>query len=217
MKIHDCGYVPLLIAAFIILCIGTWVRGVRLLREKDSQAALPLATLLRSRDHKPIPMIPGTTVFLTAYPDNAPVALLHSLKHFKTLYEQNVILTVVTADVPRVDAADRIELVDISPKFRRVTMTFGYIEEPNVPLGLTLCRKLGWKFDNMTSSFILSRRSLKLSAKSAMLAWQSAPFIFFARNAAGASDYSRIPAGVWLRLAARPMCNGCKVTRDCLQ
>ena len=134
-------------------------------------------------------------MFLTANPNNAPVALLHSLKHFKSLHEQNVILTVVTADVPRVDPGERIEMVEITPNFRRVTMTFGYMEEPNVPQGLSLCRKLGWKFDIMSTSFILSRRSLRLAAKSAMPAWQSALFIFFARNAAGASDYFRIPAG----------------------
>lgn len=74
-------------------------------------------------------------------------------------------------------------------------MTFGYMEEPNVPQGLGLCRKLGWKFDIMSTSFLVSRRSLKLAAKSAMPVWQSRLFMFLARNAAGATDYFHIPAG----------------------
>ena len=37
--------------------------------------------------------VPGTAVFLTGDPFSAPTALLHSLKHYKVLHEQNVIVT----------------------------------------------------------------------------------------------------------------------------
>jgi KUP system potassium uptake protein len=151
--------------------------------------------VLQSLSHKPLPRVPGTAVFLTSNPDYAPGALMHSLKHFKSLHEHNVILTIVTADVPRVDPTDRVEITDISPDFRRVTMTFGYMEDPNVPQGLGHCRKLGWKFDIMSTSFLLSRRTLKLSTKSTLPGWQSRLFILLSRNAAGASDYFHIPAG----------------------
>ena len=140
-------------------------------------------------------MIAGTAIFLTSNPEYAPVALMHSLKHFKSLHEHNVILTIVTGNVPRVALEDRIDLVDVNPRFRRITMTFGYMEDPNVPQALALCRKLGWKFDIMSTSFILSRRTLKLSSKSKLPGWQSRLYIFLARNAAGASDYFHIPAG----------------------
>ena len=54
--------------------------------------------------------MPGTAVFLTAAPESAPTALLHSLKHYKVLHENNVILTIVTEGVPRVSAEDRVEM-----------------------------------------------------------------------------------------------------------
>ncbi|MFV0282053.1 MAG: KUP/HAK/KT family potassium transporter, partial [Rhodoblastus sp.] len=127
----------------------------------------------------------------------------HSLKHFKSLHEQNVILTIVTADVPRVTDSERVLMSDISPRFRQVTITFGYMEEPNVPHGLALCRKLGWKFDIMSTSFLVSRRTLKLAAHSAMPAWRSRLFIFLARNSATASDYFHIPAGRVVEIGAQ--------------
>lgn len=195
MKLLDGGYVPLVIGAFVITLMWTWVRGTNLLALKDSQSEIPMADLLRSLSRKPPPSIPGTAVFLTAHPEYAPVALMHSLKHFKSLHEHNVILTIRTADVPRIDDAERVQMEDIVPGFRQVTMTFGYMEEPNVPHGLALCRKLGWKFDIMSTSFLVSRRTLKLAARSGMPAWQSRLFIFLARNAAGATDYFHIPAG----------------------
>lgn len=54
---------------------------------------------------------------------------------------------------------------------------------------------LGWKFDIMSTSLPVSRRSLKLAASNGMPAWQSRLFIVLARNAAGATDYFHIPAG----------------------
>jgi KUP system potassium uptake protein len=88
--------------------------------------------------------------------------------------------------------------------FRRVIMTFGYMEEPNIPAGLGLCRKLGWKFDIMSTSFLVSRRSPALSAKSAMPVWQSRLFIYLSRNAAAASPTtSTFPRGVPWRSVRR--------------
>jgi KUP system potassium uptake protein len=77
------------------------------------------------------------------------------------------------------------------------------MEEPNVPYGLSLCRKLGWKFDIMSTSFLLSRRALKPAASSAMPGWQRSLFIFLARNATNASDYFHIPAGRVVEIGAQ--------------
>lgn len=195
MKVFDGGYVPLALAAIVILAMMTWLRGTSVLAAKEQSSEVPLDTILRQLDKKPVPTIPGTAIFLTSSPETAPVALMHSLKHFKSLHEHNVILTIITAPVPRVEPEDRVRMELLNPRFRRVTMTFGYMEDPNVPQALGICRELGWKFDIMSTSFLLSRRSLKLSSKSQLPGWQRRLFIFMSRNAAGASDYFHIPAG----------------------
>jgi KUP system potassium uptake protein len=195
LKVLDGGYVPLAIAAVVVMVMMTWLRGTAVLVQKEQDAEVSLDTILGQLDKKPIPTISGTAVYLTSSPQTAPVALMHSLKHFKSLHEHNVILTIVTATVPRVAPEDRVQMEIINPRFRRVTMTYGYMEDPNVPQGLAKCRQLGWKFDIMSTSFLLSRRTLKLSSKSKLPGWQSRIFIFMARNAAGASDYFHIPAG----------------------
>ncbi|MDO8986229.1 potassium transporter Kup [Cypionkella sp.] len=195
LKVFDGGYVPLALAALVICVMLTWRQGTAVLVRKEHEAEVALTTILRQIETKPIPVIPGTAIYLTSSPDTAPVALMHSLKHFKSLHAQNVILTIVTATIPRVAIEDRVQMEEINPRFRRITLTYGYMEDPNVPEGLILCRKLGWKFDIMSTSFLLSRRSLKLSSKSTLPGWQRRVFIFMARNAAGASDYFHIPAG----------------------
>ncbi len=203
MKVHEGGYVPLLIACVVMIAMRSWWRGTEILEAKARESDLPIGMLLRRLDEKPPVLVPGTAVYLTAQPDLAPVALLHSLKHFKALHEHNVILTIRTADTPRVADEDRVEMHDINRLFRQVTLRFGYMEEPNVPKGLLLCRKLGWKFDIMSTSFLVSRRSLKPSTKSDMHSWQRALFIYLSRNAAGATDYFHIPAGRVVEIGAQ--------------
>lgn len=203
MKVLEGGFVPLLIAGAMMLVMRSWMRGTNLLEDKAQQSDVPLRTILESLEKKPPTLVPGTGVYLTTQPQLAPVALLHMLKHFHALHEHNVILTIVTADVPRVADGERIEMFEISSLFRQVTMSFGYMEEPNVPYGLSLCRKLGWKFDIMATSFLLSRRALKPAASSAMPRWQRNLFIFLSRNATNASDYFNIPAGRVIEIGAQ--------------
>ena len=112
---------------------------------------------------KPPHLVPGTAVFLTSDRTSAPTALMHSLKHYKVLHEQNAILSVVTAQKPTVPDSERVKMQQINELFMRVTMKFGYMEQPNIPKAMAICRKQGWKFDIMTTSFFLSRRSLKAS------------------------------------------------------
>lgn len=195
MKIIDGGYVPLLIGALVTIVIWTWVRGTALLAVKDRKTEIALDEIVERIERKPPPTITGTAIFLTAHPDHAPAALLHSLKHFKSLHEMNVVLTVVTADVPRVPISERVIVEEIGRYFRRVTLTFGFMDEPDVPKALVACRDPALRFEIMSTSFLVSRRSLRLAATSPMPVWQRRLFILLARNASGATDYFRIPAG----------------------
>lgn len=195
LKLFEGGWLPLGLAMLMVITMTCWIRGTDVVQGKEAQAEMRLEKLIHMLMAKPLQTVPGTAVFLTSDPDYAPAALLHSLKHFKVLHEQNVILTIRTADFPRVSPDERVTMVDLAPGFRQVTLTWGYTEEPDVPEGLALCRKLGWKFDIMATSFILSRRSLRLSSRREIPGWMARLFILMARNSAPASDYFRIPAG----------------------
>lgn len=195
LKLADGGWLPIAIAAGVILLMTSWIMGSNLVRTKEAQGEIRLDSLIPQLGSKSLSHVNGTAIYLASDPDYAPSALLHSLKHFKVLHEQNVILTIRTADVPRTAPADRVVMTDISPAFRQVILTWGYAEEPDVPDALALCRKLGWKFDIMATSFILSRRSLRLSSRREMPAFMARIFMIMARNSSPASDYFRIPAG----------------------
>ncbi|MCO5065437.1 MAG: potassium transporter Kup [Rhizobiaceae bacterium] len=195
VKVFEGGWASLAVAFCVLMVMWTWVRGSRYLFEKTRKNEIPLEVLVNNLAKKPPQLVPGTAVFLTSDPQSAPTALMHSLKHYKVLHEQNVILSIVTAPTPTVTKAERVRIEQINDLFMRVSMTFGYMEQPNIPKALAICRKQGWKFDIMTTSFFLSRRALKASANSGMPLWQDKLFIGLARTAADATEYFQIPTG----------------------
>ncbi|WP_028349765.1 potassium transporter Kup [Bradyrhizobium murdochi] len=195
LKLLEGAWVPLLFGAAVAVMIWTWRRGAAILTAKTRRIEVPLMDLIKSLEKRPPHIVKGTAVFLTSDPSFVPTALMHNLKHNKVLHEHNVILTIETAQTPRVDVSERVKMETISEKFSTVRLRFGFMESPNVPKALVIARKLGWQFDIMATSFFVSRRSLKPSAQSGMPLWQDHMFIAMSRSANDATDYFQIPTG----------------------
>jgi KUP system potassium uptake protein len=195
VKLLDGGYVPLVIAGVFFVLMWTWVKGTRILFEKTRKIDVPFLELVQMLEKSPPHRVKGTAVFLTSDPDTAPAALLHNLKHNKVLHEKNVILTVNSADVPRVEDEDRVAIEHVGDSFWRIRLSYGYMETPNIPRGLAILRKQGFKFDIMATSFFLSRRSIRPASQSGMPLWQDKLFIGLAKSASDATDFFQIPTG----------------------
>jgi len=195
LKLLEGAWVPLLFGVAMAVMIWTWRRGTSILTIKTRRIEVPLNDLIKSLEKRPPHVVKGTAVFLTSDPSFVPTALLHNLKHNKVLHEHNVILTIETAQTPRVDPAERVSMETVSERFAKIRLRFGFMESPNVPKALAIARKLGWQFDIMSTSFFVSRRALKPSRQSGMPRWQDHLFIAMSRSANDATDYFQIPTG----------------------
>ena len=193
LKVAEGGWMPLVLGGLVMTVMYTWRRGSRLLFAKTRKSEVPLDPLVASLERRPPHRVPGTAVFFTSDPTCAPTALMHSLKHYKVLHEKNVILTIESAPVPRIDPDERVYIEPIGETFQRIKLRFGFMEQPNVPKALAIARKLGWQFDIMSTSFFLSRRTLRMATKSGMPRWQDRLFIGLARSANDATNYFQIP------------------------
>jgi KUP system potassium uptake protein len=203
MKIATGGWVPLLIGGTLFLVMWTWVRGSQILTDKTRREAVPLADLTEMLRARPPHRVPGTAIFLTSDVDMAPVALMHNLKHNKVLHEKNLIATVRIAETPRVPESKRIELVPVNDVFKQLVINYGFMERPNLPKAMALCRKQGVKFDIMATSFFLGRRSVVPATQTAMPLWQDKLYIYLLKNAANPTDFFRIPPGRVVELGAQ--------------
>jgi len=203
LKVADGGYVPLLLAGFVAVMMWTWMRGTRIVYEKARKDSVPLLDLIKMLEKSKPVRVAGTAVFLTSDPETAPGALLHNLKHNKVLHKRNIILTVNTADMPRVPEAEKLSVEDLSDDVKRISVRVGYMETPRVPHFLALARRRGLDFDIMQTSFFLGKRSIKAAATSGMPLWQDNLFIFLSRSAANATDFFHIPTGRVVELGAQ--------------
>ena len=202
-KVLDGGWVPLMLGAAMFVIMWTWSRGSGILTVKTHRDSIPMADLIKMLEKSRPVRVPGTAVFLTNDPTSAPSSLMHNLKHNKVLHERVVLLNVRTETTPRVADANRFELTPLSSDFTLVTLHFGYMEQPHIPRALAAMRKAGLKFDIMTTSFFLGRRTLKASPHSGMPQWQDRLFIALTKQAASAPDFFNLPSDRVVELGAQ--------------
>jgi KUP system potassium uptake protein len=197
LKIHDGGYVPVMIAGTLMVLMWTWKKGTLLLKQRAARHDIPLAQFVgsieRASNHAPVD-VPGTAVFLTSFPDLTPSVLLHNLKHNHALHAQNVILTIKTMPRPTVSESERYVIQSISKRFIKLELRFGFMDTQNVSKALSLCRRDGFKFDIMSTSFYIGRRKLVGDANSGMPHWQDRLFIGMSSFAIDPSDHFHLPS-----------------------
>ena len=195
LKFFHGGYVPVFFALALALAMATWVRGTSIAYKKAHTSSTAVRSLIEMLEKsKSLMQAPGTAVFLTSDPENAPSALLHNLKHNHVLHERNVLLSVSVATTPRVPEEERLSIEHLSDDFIRILVGYGYMEEPNVPRALGQARKLGVKFDIMATSFFLSRRSFRASPDTGMPLWQDHVFITLSKTGTDAASFYRLPS-----------------------
>ncbi len=193
LKILEGGWLPLTLAGLVILIMVTWKRGYGLLQKATRKNEFDLAWLVKKLEAKPPARAPGTAVFFSATGSSAPISLMHNLKHNKVLHERNIILTLKTEEAPRIPAADRIKIDRSNETIIRIVATYGFMETPSIPRILDQCRRKGLNLDLGSTSFFLSRRTLRSTSKSEMPRWQAHVFMALARSAEDATTYYQIP------------------------
>jgi KUP system potassium uptake protein len=194
VKIADGGWFPLAFGLAIFILLTTWKRGRELLHKRMAADALQLKPFIADIAESGISRVPGTAIFLTPDPESVPHAMLHSIKHYKALHEQLVVLSVRVFDVPYVPEIDRVEVHRLSGNFAQVIVHYGFKDEPDLPAALLQCAEAGLCIDMMDTSFFLGRETLIPKLRSDMAYWRELLFIAMFRNAGSATTFFKIPS-----------------------
>ncbi|MDY0014290.1 MAG: potassium transporter Kup [Rhodocyclaceae bacterium] len=192
VKIPQGGWFPLAMGLVSFTVLTTWKRGRALLFNEMKRLSIPLEAIVEGMLDS-IHRVSGTAVFMTSHAEGAPSAMLHNLKHNQVLHERNVLLTVMVEDRPYVPQAERVVVSDLTRGFYRVTVHYGFMEEPDLPAALNLCAQYGLGFDMMSTSFFVSRETVIPSLKRGMAPWREKLFSWMSKNAMSATDFFKIP------------------------
>ncbi|MBS0556583.1 MAG: potassium transporter Kup [Proteobacteria bacterium] len=202
-KIETGGWLPLVLGVIVFTIMSTWRRGRDLVLRELKQGGLALEPFIESLAEHPPLRVPGTAVFLTANINAVPSALLHNLKHNKVLHERNVLLTVETLESPVAEFSERTEITALGHDFFRLTLRFGFAEDPDIPNALSSCAAKGIGFDLMDTTFFVSRESIVATDRAGMPLWRDKLFAFLARNANPATAFFRIPGNRLIELGTQ--------------
>lgn len=199
-KVPQGGWFPVLLGIVLFTLLRTWRRGRSLLRARVREGGVPLDVFLPGLLLSPPVRVPGTAVFLTADRGVVPQALVHNLTHNKVLHARNIVLTIDTLTVPYVRAARRLDVAQIGDGFYRMTLRFGFMETPDVPLALmSSCDTVpglsgdGLVIDPGDTTYFTSRETVVSGVRHGMAPWREKIFAAMHRNAAPASNYFHIP------------------------
>lgn len=194
LKIPDGGWVPLVIGIFIFTLMLTWKTGRNQLYAHLKSEAMALEPFIDAMGAHPATRVPGNAIFMTPDPDGVPHAMLHNLKHNKVLHEKVVILTVKFLDIPYAPPESRVELEKLEHEFYRVSVSYGFKDEPDLPRELAHCTEMGLSLDPMDTSYFIGKESLIANHKTGMAFWRKKIFIGLFRSAETVTNQFKLPA-----------------------
>ncbi len=203
IKFFHGAWVPFAITIVVFTIMRTWRRGRDLVREQINRDSLRIEHFVQSVMVDPPVRVSGTAIFMTPSNDYMPPALLHNLKHNKVLHERNVFLSVETLNVPRADDNERVAHSDLGHGFARLTLRYGYMEDPDVPKALKRWSIPGPAFDPMDTTFFASREALIAKADHGMALWRDKLFLIMSRNATSATEFFGIPGDRLVELGTK--------------
>ena len=193
LKIPDGGWVPLVIGIVIFTLMLTWKTGRTLLYQHLKNDAMALDPFIEAIGAHPPTRVYGTALFMTPNLEGVPHAMLHNLKHNKVLHEKVVILTVKFLDYPHTSIEERVEVVAMPHEFYKVTVNYGFKDEPDLPRDLLLCAPKGLVLDAMDTSFFVGKEILISNEKKEMAFWRKKIFIGLFRSAETITNQFKLP------------------------
>ncbi len=194
-KIPSGGWFPILVAVGIFTLMTTWSKGRSLVAARVRRNDITLTdyvAALRRSDHPPR-RVRGTAVYLFSTPGLTPPALVANIRHNDVLHEQVVVLSIETALAPRVHPARRSQLVPLGDGIHQVILRYGFMEDPDVPMGLGQGPASRLAIDPSTAAFFLGAEAVKAKPGSGMATWREHLFVFLSRNATPPAAYFGLP------------------------
>jgi len=193
-KIPQGGWFPLVVAGGVFVLMTTWKRGRYILADRLEELIIPISEFMEKITEEPPERVPGTAVFMDSRPKGTPPALLHNLEHNRVLHERVVFLTLITREVPYVDARERFDVEDHGDGIYRVLADVGFAEDPNVPSLLRRLELDGEGVDPDEVTYFLGRETLIATEEPGMARWRERLFALMSRNAERAPRYFHIPS-----------------------
>ena len=193
IKIAQGGWFPLVVGALLYIALSTWKKGRTLLASRVVERLYPLDKFFDEIGQRPPHRVSGTAIFMTSNRQGTPPTLLHNLEHNQVLHERVILLTVVTTESPHVDGGARVIVEPLPEGFQRVTVRYGFMEEPDIPAALSEAVESGVSIVPEQTTYFVGTETLLATRRPGMPLWRERLFVLMSRNALRATSFFKIP------------------------
>ena len=194
VKIPHGGWFALAVGIAQFTLMTTWRTGRRILASAIRRGQTPITDFVQGLRGRRVQRVPGTAVFLFKDVGGTPPALLVNLEHNKVLHETVLLLSIMTQDVPNVPFDERADVSEIGPNIWQVILSFGYLDQPNVPEALAAISHPTLMIDMIDLRYFLGRETVIAAPLPNMAPWRERLFVMQMRTAASAARFFYLPA-----------------------
>jgi KUP system potassium uptake protein len=202
LKFADGGYIPIVVGGAFFVIMINWRLGRELLRELLESKASPLPEFLAALPSCGAARVPGTAIYMTAA-HGVPQVIRLQIARVRALMQRVILLTVVVEHEPQLDDERRCEVELLQHGFARVTIRFGYMENPLVPPALERAlEKAGAPLSDDVTYYV-GRETLVGGEGGKMKPLAEGLFSFLSRNAKSPVDHFGLPIDNVVELGMR--------------
>jgi KUP system potassium uptake protein len=191
IKIPHGGWFALAVGIILMVQMQTWRRGRILVADRIHRGERPIEEVLDETED--VKRVSGTAVFLFKDLGKAPPALVNNLKHNKVLHKCTLIVAIETAEEPRVAPENRAHITKVAPGVFQVQITFGFMDEPDVPVVLSTLSHFGLEYDAEDVTYFLGHESIVAGKAPGMNPLQEHLFVWLNRGADSAGRFFNLP------------------------
>jgi len=201
-KVAHGGWLPLLIAVSVFTIMNTWERGRQIVTERRTKKEGPLPEFIDDLRDANVARVPGTAVFPHPTKETTPLALRANVEHNHVVHEHVVIVSAVAQHVPHVPPEEQITVDDLGHRddgIIHLTVRYGFQDEQDLPDALRRAASdparpgTELDLDPDTTSYFLSKVTLRLTDAPGMRMWRKRLFLAMAHNAASPAEYFGLP------------------------
>jgi KUP system potassium uptake protein len=203
LKFVDGGYVPAIVGAAFLVVMIVWARGRSLLRVHYAAQSEPTPAFLDAVTHRVDHRLPGIGVVMTATAESIPPVLLNVVRRFRAMHRTVLLTTVTTEEVPHV-TGDRAAIEQIGEGLYRVTLRYGFMDEPHVHQALAgVLDRIAPGTDPSSLTYVLGQERIIPGEGGRMGYAAETIFAALSRNAANPSDFFDLPASQVVEVGSR--------------
>ena len=195
LKIHEGGWVPLVIAVIIFTLMRVWHRGVEKIAKVLTASSEPLDKFFGHLERDGVARVDGTAIFLSRARTTTPPLLAWHVRQNRCLYKNVLIVTIGTALTPRIAQSERFEIEQELPGVWRVLVNYGFMERLNLDALLPVLKDRGCEIDLDKVVYYVGHETIVRAKREdrQLPLWMERLFAGMERNQAHLTDVLGLP------------------------